>query len=71
MSEVIKLVPDEVGEDYCIDPDQVMAEHKGKLTALVLIGEDEDGDIVIAGSHNAGVSNILIDQAKQQLIARD
>ena len=71
MTDVIQLVPDEVGDDYAFKADEILEANKGKFESLVLIGEDEDGELVICGTHNAGVSNIMIDMAKQQLISRD
>lgn len=71
MTEVIQLVPDEVGDDYAFKADEILESNKGKFESLVLIGEDEDGDLVICSTHNAGVANIMLDLAKQQLIARD
>lgn len=68
MSKVVQLVPESVGDDYIIDPDKILEQHKGKLITLVIIGEDEDGELVVAGSNNLGISNLLIDQAKLQLI---
>ena len=65
---VIKLVPDTVGGDYLIPPDQVLQQAVGRLTDVVVIGEDEDGEIYIAASRNQGVANLLIDMAKAKLI---
>jgi hypothetical protein len=71
MAKVIELVPEEVGDSYAFNADQILENNKGKFESLVLIGEDEDGDLVIYSTHNVGVANIMLDMAKQQLVARD
>lgn len=68
MKNIIKLVPDLVGEGYKIDCDQILDEAKGKLSECIVIGIDEDGDIYVAASHNSGSANMLLDCGKRFLV---
>lgn len=65
MAEILKLVPNEVGEDYLFDADEILEGAKGQgFTEIVIIGHLEDGDMWISGSANAGETMILMEQAK-------
>lgn len=69
-AEIVKLVPNEVGEDYRFPADQILEGAKSQnFTNLVIVGETEGGeDIYIAGMANAGEALILMERAKLQLI---
>lgn len=74
-AEIVKLVPNEVGEDYRFDGDEILKGAMGrKWHRLVIIGQleepDEDGDTYIASNANAGEALILIEQAKLDIIGR-
>lgn len=66
---VVKFVPQFVGEAFRFDPDVILEQAKGQnFDRLVILGEDEAGEIYIAGSANAGESLILMERAKFKLI---
>ena len=65
---VVKFEPVEVGDGYRFDHDELLEANKGAgFEMLVLIGEI-DGEIVVAGSANAGESLILMEKAKLKII---
>ena len=70
MSNVSKLELVEVGEDFRFDPDDILEQAKGQFfTRLVIIGETEnDDELYVAGTANAGESLILMELAKLQII---
>ena len=64
-AEVIRLVPDEVGVAYRIDGDQILEKAKGqKWHRMCVIGQDEDGELYLAGTANAGETMILLERAR-------
>lgn len=65
---VIHLAPDTVGENAVIDADKILEANKGEFSALVLVGEREDGSIAVAGTHGAGDSVILLQWAINYLV---
>lgn len=68
-SNVIRLVPDGVGDGYRIEADTVLKAAKGReYHRLVVIGQDEEGELYLAGTANAGESLILIELAKHQIV---
>ena len=70
MSNVSKLELVEVGEDFRFDPDVILEQAKGQgFTRLVIMGETEnDDELYVAGTANAGESLILMELAKLQII---
>lgn len=73
-AEVVRLVPNEVGDDYRFDGDEILKDAMGRnWHRLVVLGQiegEEDEDIYIAGNANAGESMILLEIAKLQLLGR-
>lgn len=71
-ADVIRLVPNEVGEEYRRAADDVLkGAMKKRFTNLVIIGEVEgEDDLYIAGMANAGESIIMMELAKMDLIGR-
>lgn len=69
---VLRLVPNEVGDGYRFEADQILEGAKGcKFTNLVIIGEIEgEEDLYIGGMASAGESMILIERAKMDIIRR-
>jgi hypothetical protein len=68
MSNVVKLEPVDIGEGYRFDADEMLEANKGAgWTILAIVGEI-DGEIVIAGSANAGETMILLEKAKLKII---
>lgn len=69
-AEVVKLVPNQVGDAYRFEGDVILEKAKGrKWHRLVVIGQTEDDDdLYVAGTANAGESLILMELAKLQII---
>jgi hypothetical protein len=68
MTNVVKLEPVEIGENFRFDPDEFLEANKAQgWETLALIGEI-DGEIVIRGSANAGETLIMLEKAKLQII---
>ncbi len=71
---VIKLVPNEVGENFKFDSDVILEEAKNKaFTSVVVIGElpepDEDGATLwVSSAVNAGEALILLERAKYLIV---
>lgn len=54
------------------DPDEVLEGAKGKLTRVVVIGYDTEGNLYLAGSSADGPKiNWLLDKVKHKLINGD
>lgn len=70
MSNVIRLVPDELGANAHVAANRVLASaRRAKLDTLVVIGYRPDGEIYIAGTDGPGESLLALERAKQTLIA--
>lgn len=65
----IHLVPDTVGEGYKIDVDEVLTSWVGKLTSVALVGFDEHGELIVAGSGSAAESHLLYHQAAYYIVS--
>ena len=69
MGEVVKLKLVEVGESFRFNPDELLEDAKGQEYAtVVIIGQDEDGEVRISGTANAGETLILMELAKLKLV---
>lgn len=69
MDNVIKLVPDQVGEGYRFESDEILESAKGNgFTSVVVIGELEDGELWVSSAANAGEDLILIERAKHHIV---
>lgn len=71
-AEIVPLRVVSVGDGYKFDPDVLLENAKGKKFAqLVIIAEREDTDeLWISSMSNAGVSLMVLERAKLQLIRR-
>jgi hypothetical protein len=49
-SNVIRLVPPVVGDDFTVALDQILTEAQGAYADLVLIGVTKDGEMRVASS---------------------
>lgn len=66
MSNVVKLVPEEVGAGYQFDSDEVLrAALEKKMTSIVIIGELPDGELWCSSAVNAGEALVLMEKAKR------
>ena len=65
---VVKFRPEVVASTYRFDPDEVLEEAKGHLhTTLFILGENEAGELYMAGNANAGEMLVLMEKAKRQI----
>ncbi len=67
-AEIVSLNPGLVGDGYKIASDDVLTAAIGKLSRLVLVGEDADGELYIAGTDGAADSTFLMERAKLTLV---
>lgn len=59
-----------VGSGAVVPVNKVLAGARArKLTDVVVLGYDQDGDVYAASSHGAADTNWLIDQAKQWILS--
>ena len=66
---VIKLIPEEVGEGFRLDADELLDAAKGNdFDTLVIMGQMADGQLWISGSANLGETIVLIELAKNHLL---
>lgn len=68
-ADVIPLHVVEAGDGHVIAPDQVLSEAAGKYFRLVVVGEAEDGEIHVCGSHGAPDSLMLLAWAQQFIVS--
>jgi len=69
MSNVVKLEPVEVGENFRFDPDEILEAAKGQgFQTVAILGQLEDGTIWVSGSANAGEVLVLMERAKRQIV---
>ena len=69
MSEVVRLVPNEISADFRFDPDAVLEKVKGKpINRLLVIAGLDDGSYQIEGNCNTGEALFLMEKAKKALI---
>lgn len=72
MSDVLRLVPQEISADFRFDADVILENMKGKAySRLLIIGDFEDGSRAIEGNCNAGEALFLMERAKHDLIFGD
>lgn len=69
-SNVVKLELVEVGENFRFDADEILEAAKGKnFRSLMIIAEPEDeDDLYVASSCNAGEAMILMELAKRVIV---
>lgn len=69
MSNVVKLDPEFVGEDYRFEPDQILDAAKGQgFSSLAVVGVLKDGTTWASGTGSAGETLILMERAKRQIV---
>lgn len=73
MSNVISILPhlESVGDDFRFEADDILEAAKGGLKNVVIIGEDEDDELFVAASMNAGIALILLERAKRRIVFGD
>lgn len=71
-AEIVQLNPETVGDEYRFDPDQVLEDAKGQgFMTLMVLAQNEDGDIWITGNANVGETLVLMERAKHHLVFGD
>lgn len=67
-AEIVQLHTGEVGDGYVVTPDDILSAAAGKYHTLVLIGENEAGEIEVCGSHGAGDTLLLLAWAQNFIV---
>jgi hypothetical protein len=71
-AEIVQLNPETVGDEYRFDPDQVLEDAKGQgFVTLMVLAQNEAGDIWITGNANVGETLVLMERAKHHLVFGD
>jgi hypothetical protein len=65
---VIRLVPNSVGDAYKINPDEVLGAWMGDLETCVLVGVTTDGELIVAGTGSAAESLLLLAQGSASIV---
>lgn len=69
---VTRFEPHVVGEGYRFDADDILEGAKGQgLTIVSVIAEDQNGELWVSGSANAGETLILLERAKHHIVFGD
>lgn len=69
MAEIVRLHPEEVGEGYRFDPDEILEAAKGEgFVTLAILAQREDGSIWVSGNANAGETLVLMERAKRVVV---
>lgn len=73
MSEkVIRLVPNEVGEGYRFEADEILEKANGKgFTLVAVLGQLPDGTVWVSASGNLGETMVLMEMAKHTVLFPD
>jgi len=67
-AEIIHLQQGEVGDGYVVPPDNVLEHAKGKFHSLTVVGETEDGEIQVCGTHSPAETLMLLAWAQNFLV---
>jgi hypothetical protein len=68
-AEIIKLVPNKIGDGASLAPDSVLNGAAGSLKSVVVIGQDHAGKLYFAASEGAPWTLWLIEKAKAELLS--
>jgi hypothetical protein len=68
MTNVVRIEPRELGEDFQLDHDGILEANKGQGYSMLAVLGEKDGEVYINGSANAGLTLILLEKAKLQII---
>ena len=70
-AEIVKLSDhiEEVGPGYRFDPKEILEKAKAfPFDKVAILGEDENGELWVSGSANAGEIMILMEKAKKLIV---
>lgn len=66
---VVQFKPEIVGDGYRFEADQVLEGAKGAgFVTMAVIGETEDGEILVFGNANAGETLVLMERSKHIIV---
>jgi hypothetical protein len=69
MGDVLKFDPVLVGEGFRFDADELLEAAKGKkFKTVAILAEQEDGEIWVSCSANAGETLVLMELAKKLIV---
>ena len=69
MSEVVRLVPQEISADFRFDADVIIENMKGKaIAAMIIIVQLDDNQMLIDGNCNTGEALVLMKLAADELV---
>ena len=68
MSEAVQFPAGLIGDGLCLPPDQILEAALGKYASVVLVGETDEGEIEVCGSHGAADSMMLLAWAQNFLV---
>lgn len=68
MGEVVNMKAQMIGSGVHVSPDQIMSHQIGKLTEIVLIDVNLDGEVIIAGSEGVERALWLLESAKKDML---
>jgi hypothetical protein len=71
MDNVIKLVPDEIGDEFRHDVQEVIDGVPDNLKTIVILGETDDGDRWYASNANLGQMFWLMELIKHGIMSDD
>lgn len=68
MSDILRLVPDDVGGNIVFDADKILEANKGKFSELVLVGYDLAGEIAICSTHSPERAFWILEKSRATLL---
>lgn len=70
MAEILRLVPETVGEDYRFATNEILEAAKdAPFRTIAVIGQMEDKSLWVSSAANAGETPIPLEKAKQYLLS--
>lgn len=67
-ADVIKLVPETAGENWRCEANDVLEGAKDCLESCVVFGQDENGELYLAATSNAGETMILLERCRHYIV---
>jgi hypothetical protein len=65
---VVKFEPREIGAGYRFDADEILEQAKGRgFLNVLIIAEQDDGELWVSSAANAGEAMILMEKAKHRV----
>lgn len=67
--KVVRLVPENPGDNFSIDADQVLASCLGEFRSVVVIGLSEDGELFFHTSHGRADILMMLERVKAKVLS--